>query len=145
MKVLFLILTVSLSFPAMAEKILIKSFSQYELWGRGSASPSFKVNPELGRAWVEIIVYKGEDSDEIRVKMEGLSYDHLTESINFDYQGKITTCAVNKVAGKFIFKQRIIKLTSACEFQGKWRDVTYDDGFEIKKTRRYDIFLVVKE
>jgi hypothetical protein len=145
MKVLFLILTLSLSLPAMADKILVKSFSQYELWGRGSASPAFQVNPELGRAWVEITVYKGEDSDEMRIKMDGLSYDHLTETINLDYQGKITTCAVNKLVGRSIFRQRIIKMTPACEFQGKWRDVTYDDGFEIKKTRRYDIFLVVKE
>jgi hypothetical protein len=145
MKFLVLLLLTSLSFPAFADKLLLKSYGQYEMWGSSSATVEFKVNPELGRAWVELTTYQGEESNNLRVKVSGLTYEQLTETISIDHLGKITVCAEFKVVGRFIFKHKLLKLTSACEFQQRWREVSYDDGFEIKKTRRLDIFLVVKE
>jgi len=35
-------------------------------------------------------------------------------------------------------------MTPACKFEGRWRTVTYDDGFEMKKTTKYEVFLIVE-
>jgi hypothetical protein len=145
MKLSLLLILTSLSSHVFADKLLLKSYSQYEMWGSNSVSAEFKINAELGRAWVELTSYQGDESKTVRLKMTGLSYDQLTETISIDHMGKLTTCAELKVKGRFIFKQKLLKMTSACEFQQKWREVSYDDGFEIKKTRRLDIYLVVKE
>lgn len=133
---------------AHAGEITVKSISQYELWGSASVSQTFAVNPELGRAWVEVSISsndpEGGAADVERIKVPGLTFDSATGNINLDFEGKITTCAVQKTVGRSIFRQKVIKSTG-CKFEGRWRTVTYDDGFEIKTTKRYDVVLVVLE
>ncbi len=131
-----------------AGEIKIKSISGYELWGSASVSQAFAVNPGLGRAWVEVTVTAndpdGGSSDVERIKVEGLTFDNQTQTINIDFEGKITTCAEIKMVGRSIFRSKIIKMTPACKFEGRWRTVTYDDGFEMKKTTKYEVFLIVE-
>ena len=134
---------------ANAGEIKLKEFSQYELWGNASVSQEFTINEELERAWVTIKVTAsdadgGGASDEYRVKIPGLTYNKMTGMISLDFEGKITDCAQMKTLGRSIFRRKEIKMTSACKLEGRWRTVMYDDGFEIKKKSKYEIFLVVE-
>ena len=146
-----LILVISLLFVSniFAGEILVKSLSQYELWGSRSATQQFAINPDLGRAWVEVSISSndpdGAGNDDLeRIKIEGLTYDAQTGEINLDHEGKITTCAEFKVVGRSIFRTKMIRMSSNCKFQGRWRKLTYDNGFEIKQTEKYEIFLIVE-
>lgn len=130
-----------------AGEIKIKSISQYELWGSASASAAFEINKDLGRAWIEVTTTANDPdhmSDVERIKIEGLSYDQQSGAINIDFEGKITTCAEYKTVGRSIFRQKLIKMTENCNLEGRWRNFTYDNGFEIVKTSKYEIFLIVK-
>ncbi|MBA2403572.1 MAG: hypothetical protein H0V66_02275 [Bdellovibrionales bacterium] len=149
MKKLITLLTLLSLTAVQAGEIKLKSISQYELWGSASASAAFAINPEMGRAWVEITTTSndpegGGPSDVQRIKLNGLSFDQITGAIQLDFEGKITTCAEQKVVGRSIFRQKLIKMTSNCQFEGRWRNVSYDDGFEMRKTKVYEIFLIVE-
>ena len=148
MKKLMIALIMLATAVVHAGEIKIKSISGYELWGSASVSQAFAVNPELGRAWVEVTVSAndpdGGSSDVERIKVEGLTFDNQNQTINIDFEGKITTCAEIKTVGRSIFRSKIIKMTPACKFEGRWRTVTYDDGFEMKKTTKYEVFLIVE-
>lgn len=148
MKKLFVSLALLVSFIANAHEIKIADFSQYQLWGTAAVSPEFAVNPELGRAWVELKISANDPDgglDEVqRVKVAGLSFDQTSGSINLDSEGRITTCALITTRGRSIFRHQVIKHTN-CKFEGRWRKVSYDDGYEIKHTQKYGIFLVVNE
>ncbi len=149
MKKLILSLCLMTASLVQAGEIKLHSFSQYDLWGNPSVSQEFTINEELERAWVTIKVSSsdvdvGGASDEIRVKVPGLTYNKSTGIIAIDFEGKITECAALKTVGRSIFRRKEIVMTSSCKLQGRWRNVTYDDGFEIKKTSKYEIFLVVE-
>lgn len=145
-----LMIALSLLFVAtvQAGEIKIVSISQYELWGSAYVTQEFAVNPELGRAWVEVSVSSNDPEGGLgsteKYKVAGLSFDDQTKSVMLDFEGKLTTCAVLKTTGRGIFRQTVIKQTPACKFVGRWRDISYDDGFEIKKTSRYEVFLIVE-
>ena len=149
MKKIFAMVALMLSTLVSAGEIPLKSFSQYELWGSPSVTPEFLVNEELGRAWVTIRVTMGyadgeSSTEEHRVKVAGMSFDKSTGAILLDHEGKLSECAFQKTVGRSIFRHKEIKTTPACKFGSRWRDVSYDDGFEIKKTKRYDVFLIVE-
>ena len=147
MKKLLVVMSMLLALAAQAGEIKIQEFSEYELWGSASVSQTFEVNPELDRAWVKLYVSSSDPEgmgDEYRVKIPGLSFDNATGAINLDFEGKITTCAVQKTVGRFIFRQKVIQMTN-CKFEGRWRTVTYDNGFEIKKTKKYGVYLIINE
>jgi hypothetical protein len=148
MKQLLIALSMLALSVAQAGEIKIKSISQYELWGSANASSAFGINPDMGRAWIEVTVTANDPdgglSDVERIKLEGLTYDQQTGAINLDYEGKITTCAEYKTVGRSIFRQKIIKMTSKCKFEGRWRKFSYDNGFEMKETAAYDLFLIVE-
>jgi hypothetical protein len=148
MKKLMIALIMLATAVVHAGEIKIKSISGYELWGSASVSQAFAVNPELGRAWVEVTVTAndpdGGSSDVERIKVEGLTFDNQTQTINIDFEGKITTCAEIKMVGRSIFRSKMIKMAANCKFEGRWRTVTYDDGFEMKKTTKYEVFLIVE-
>jgi hypothetical protein len=134
---------------AQAGEIKLHSFSQYDLWGSASVSQQFTINEELERAWVTITVTANDPdgvgaSDEVRVKIPGLTYNKATGIISIDFEGKVTDCAAMKTVGRSIFRRKELKMNPACKFEGRWRKISYDDGFEIKKTSKYEIFLVVE-
>lgn len=148
MKKLMIALCIMVTTVTQAGEIKVKAISQYLLWGSASATADFGINPELGRAWVEIETSSNDPdgglSDIERIKIEGLKFDTQTNAITIDYEGKITTCAELKVVGRSIFRHKVMKMTSSCKFEGRWRKFTYDNGFEIKQTAAYEIFLVVE-
>ncbi len=149
MKKLLAILTLMITTAANAGEIKLKEFSQYDLWGNPSVSQEFTINEELERAWVTIKVSSNDPegavaADEYRVKIPSLTYNKINGMISLDFEGKISECAQMKTLGRSIFRRKEIKMTSACKFEGRWSTVIYDDGFEIKKTSKYEIFLVVE-
>ena len=147
MKKIIIALSIFVVSAVHAGEIKIKSISQYELWGSASASAAFEINKDLGRAWVEVTTSPNDPdhmSDVERIKIEGLSYDQQSGAINIDFEGKITTCAEYKTVGRSIFRQKLIKMTENCKLEGRWKTFTYDNGFEIVKTSKYEIFLIVK-
>ena len=148
MKNLIMTLTLMITAVANAGEIKLKSISQQELWGSASASTAFGINPEMGRAWVAVTVSsndpEGGESAVERINLKGLNYDQETGAINLDSEGKITICAEYKTVGRSIFRQKIIEMTNNCKFEGRWRTFSYDNGFEIKKIAKYEIFLIVE-
>jgi UDP-N-acetylglucosamine enolpyruvyl transferase len=148
MKKLIIALTMLVVSAVHAGEIKIKSISQYELWGSAHVSAAFGINPEMGRAWIEVTTTANDPdgglSDIERLKIEGLTFDQQTGAINIDFEGKITTCAEYKTVGRSIFRQKLIKMTSNCKFEGRWKKITYDNGFEMQKTSKYEIFLIVE-
>jgi hypothetical protein len=148
MKQLIIALSLLAISAAQAGEIKIKSISHYELWGSANASSAFGINPDMGRAWIEVTVTANDPdgglSEVERIKMEGITYDQQTGAINVDFEGKITTCAEYKTVGRSIFRQKVIKMTPNCKFVSRWRKFSYDNGFEMKKTAALDLFLIVE-
>jgi hypothetical protein len=144
MKILVLGLTLMLSAVAQAVEIKILDIPE---WPGSTVNSKFEFNKELGRAWVEIEVSRGsgEDSssDFYRTKVEGLFFDILTSSVVIEHQGLLIECAQVSMRGRSIFRIERIKNTN-CEFTSKVVTVLVDDGFEIKKRYRLQVFLVTK-
>jgi len=107
---------------------------------------TFKVNPELGRAWVEVEVYgshSDSDSDYYRVKVDGLSYDAQTKEVVWDYQGERIVCARETTAGRSIFRYTYIKNID-CDFKLSSVVENVDDGFEVVR-RKYAVLKLVRK
>lgn len=130
---------------AHAAEIKVAEFSQYQLSGMNHLSQEFQFNSELGRAWINFTVSNFDpDSmpDEYRVKVAGLYFDKTEEAVKLDFEGQTYVCAQLK-RGR-VFRTPWLKETNACKFEQRTRIVTYDDGYEIKKTEKVDVFIVVK-
>ena len=117
-------------------------------WMGDSASATFAVNEELGRAWVEIHISDNYDVEDMgtteRVKVPGLSYDNSAKAILLDIDGQLVECAQLKKRGISVFRHNLIK-ESGCHFTSKVVKKMVDDGFEIKKKNYLQVFLITKE
>ena len=106
----------------------------------------FKVNKELGRAWVELsLIDRSFDDiryDDHRIKIEGLSYDAATQKVLLEKDGQIIECGelrrIPWSIGRRVFP------TKACSFKGKTVKVAYDDGFEIKYKPVFQLYMIVE-
>lgn len=147
MRKIFVAISMLVVGSAFASEIKIFDKSMYEIGYTRSINPSFVINEELGRAWVEVDVADIDPESmgsTYRVKVEGLSYDKTTSSVLLEVEGEVITCAVMRTYGRSIFRTRNLKMSDRCSFKGDWRKITYDDGFEIKQTEKYKIVLVTK-
>jgi hypothetical protein len=133
---------------AQAEEIKIMDLNKYDLSGSTSVRSQFEVNEELGRAWVKVTLVAWHpddagDAQSFRVKVPGLSYDADSGSIILTRDGEITECARVEERGRSVFRRKVIE-EKKCEISGRWKRVTYDDGFEIQETEKYEIFLAIE-
>ena len=148
MRTFLIAICLLMSALVQAGEIRVASISQYRLWGSASVSQKFEFNPEMARAWVLVSISssdpEGGASDDERIKISGLTFDAATNSVMLDFEGKLTKCAEFKTVGRSIFRRKELVMSSECKFEGRWRDVDYDDGFEMKKTKVYDVVLVVE-
>lgn len=147
MKKKLIALSLMMAASAQAREIKVFDKSVYELGYNPYISQEFVVNEDLGRAWIEVTVSDNDpdsSADEYRVKVEGLSYDKTIQSVVLEYEGQLVTCATFKVRGRSIFRHRLLVLNERCRFRGAWKEIIYDDGFEMKKTSKYQIDLVVE-
>ncbi len=114
-----------------------------------TVNASFGWNEKLERVWVEMTLsdtYSSSDSDTSefhRAKVEGLTYDDQTQTANLDIDGQLVECAVVRQRGVLVFRHNYLKATN-CSFKSKLVTVLHDNGYEVEKRTRLQVFLVTK-
>jgi len=132
---------------AFAGEIVVFDKSWYEIGNDAYVDQEFVVNEEMGRAWIEFSVSNRDPdstSQEFRTRLDGLSFDAASSSVVIDHEGQIVTCANVVTKGRSVFSTRVVKPTGNCKIEGKWREIIYDDGYEMKKTYKYTIKMIMK-
>ncbi len=114
-------------------------------YSSGQVDGSFGINEELGRAWVELAIWSGFQSDDSgpdykRVKVEGLSL--VGGSVVLNVEGQQIECAKVRPVG--IFHYRVAKSTGKCKFKSQTIKKTVDDGFETRTVRVLKVTLETK-
>lgn len=106
-----------------------------------SKSKSFVINPELGRAWVEVDFYYSlsESSDHYRIAVPGLSYDKAKGEVVFQEGDKRVVCATVTPKGWGIFKHDQVKATGACELSHRYVKIPVDNGFTIEHVEQFEV------
>jgi len=105
----------------------------------------FKINKELGRAWVVLKKYerKGRGHSSYRtenIQVPGLSFEPETQSILLENESQIIECA--KVKTKtIIFPINFIKKTGNCEIDYRFVKKPVDDGYEIRNKTFLQVYL----
>jgi hypothetical protein len=140
MVLIFLISTMN----AFAGEIKVAHLGSYQMWGTHSVTPQFAINKDLARAWVEFYINNNEEAASVtKVKVPGLTYDPHSKAIVIEHQGQLVECALLVIKGKGVFMREVLELTGRCEFITKWKTYSYDDGFEIKVMKIYQISLLI--
>lgn len=108
-----------------------------------SKSKRFGINPELGRAWVEIDVYPdfSETSDTYRVPVPGLRYDKDSRQVVYGADGKQVVCANVRDTGAWIFKSHRVEPTGDCELTRRYVNVPIDDGFAVDVIEHFEVHI----
>ncbi len=108
-------------------------------------SQTFGINPELGRAWVEIDVHQNtsEISNTYRVTVPGLSYDKDSRQVVYDAEGKKVVCGNVRETGSWIFKSQRIEPTGDCELTRRYVKVPIDDGFVVDVIEHFEVHFKV--
>lgn len=106
-----------------------------------SKTKRYAINPELGRAWVEIDIVRGlsETSESHRVTVPGLSYQAESSQVVFEADGRSVVCADVRDAGRWIFKHQRIVPTGACELTPRYVTVPQDDGFGVDLVEYFEV------
>ncbi len=127
-----------------ATELKIFSKSSYEVLPGWGTQERIEYNKELGRAWVEISVnFDAESSgDTYRVKVDGLKFDKENQVVVYEKDNQRFVCGQLIVKGRGIFKREVYKATKHCLLEERWRKYTYDDGFQIRKGERFEVFLI---
>lgn len=134
-------LALLLSFNAFSAEILLKTY-RYD--NDVDYAPEFKVNKDLGRAWVNIVEEDFSDNESSYyvddfVKVDGLSL------VGSDIVYKDTTCATIYTRGWGIFRGDVIKMTRDCRFTQEVVVENIDDGFYVRRVKKVKVYLVVNE
>ncbi len=110
----------------------------------------FRINKDLGRAWVETIIdtrSNADDStsvDSYREKVEGLSFDQNTSEIILDVEGQRVVCATVRTVGRSIFRHDKIKKTGNCMFSHVKQSAVRDNGFETYRITQVKVSIITK-
>lgn len=140
---LALCLVVGSAFAAEVKVLDIPTYSHKR------ADATFGWNEKLERVWVEITVsdaYSTSDYDSSefhRTKVEGLTFDAQTQTANLDIDGQLVECAAVRQRGVLVFRHNYLKATN-CTFKSKVVTVLHDNGYEVEKHTRLQVFLVTK-
>jgi len=142
-----LILAMSLAITTIASAASVKVF-EMNVWDSKVVTGEFGWNEELNRVWVEIEVadtFSGEGytPDYYRTKVEGLEFNTTTQTAVLTVDGQAFECAAVKRRGVLVFRHNYLK-TTGCKFESKYVTVLVDDGFEVKKQKKLQVFLVTK-
>jgi hypothetical protein len=139
-KILALILSLT-AFSALAGEIKLYDRPTYETSQVSSIREEFEINPELGRAWVNMKFDEVGDGPvyyDQRVQVAGLSYNSTSNEILLDVDGTQIVCATVKIN---FFGVRI-KNSGKCNFVQKLYKVKVDNGYEIETIQKLKISLV---
>lgn len=104
----------------------------------------FVINPDLGRAWVEIDIYQDlfETQETHRVAVPGLTYNPQTAQVLYEVGGQQVVCATVEKGGAWIFTHDRIEPTGNCEFRRHYATVQVDDGFSVQTQQRMEVRLI---
>ncbi len=109
---------------------------------------SFRVNSELGRAWINVEVtenfFDDVRYDNHRVLFKGLSLNAEGTAIVLDQDGALTECATISPKDGVFGRKLIIRPTGKCSFTPKFTKIDVDNGFEVRKIRMLQIFMNVE-
>lgn len=108
-----------------------------------STQKQFRVNPHLGRAWVEVsMAFSDNDvSENYRFNVPGLSYDINRKQVLFERAGKSVTCATVVSKGFGPFKRDRVTPTGACKLDYAHVKKSVDTGFELKPVHYLEVRL----
>lgn len=140
MKKIFALVLSLTAFSALAGEIKLFDRPTYELNQVSSVREEFEINPNLGRAWVNLKFDEVGDGPifyDQRVQVEGLSYNTTTNQILLDVDGTQIVCA--KVNKNFFGTH--IKNTGKCSFVQKNYKLKVDNGYEIETIEMLKITL----
>ncbi len=147
MKSFLMILVLALSSSVFSAELQIY---ETEAWRHDTASGEFEYNLDLGRAWVGLTLderYSNAESNNteyVRVKVPGLSFDSTLNAAVLDIDGQIIECAILKERGVLVFRHKYLKNTN-CSFTSRVVKKMVDDGFEIKRVEFLQVFIVTKD
>lgn len=136
-----------LTMTSIASANTIKIYSTWDYTAR--ITPRFEINADLERAWLEIEVDScGSDSDcesdEVRVKLDGLTYDAVSKQIIYNSENVSIVCAEERTRGRGIFRNTRMIETGNCTFENKFEIKMVDDGFFIKKKKYQTLYFKTK-
>ncbi len=139
-----LVLALCLVVSGFASAAEVKVF-EMDVWDNKVVAGEFGWNEELNRVWAEIEVadtFSGEGytPDYYRTKVEGLEFDVTSKAAVLTVDGQAFECAKVKRTGIWVFRGNILKKTG-CDFVSRYTTVLIDDGFEIKKQKKLQVFL----
>lgn len=142
-----LVVALCLAVSTFANAVSVKVF-EMDVWDSKVVAGEFGWNEELGRVWVEIEVadtFSGEGytPDYYRTKVEGLEFNTTSQTAVLTVDGQAFECAAVKRRGVLVFRHNYLKATG-CKFESKYVTVLVDDGYEIKKQKKLQVFLVTK-
>jgi hypothetical protein len=140
MKLIITLASIFLGLNAMAAEIKVLEMP----YGNDFVSAAFSANESLGRAWVTVTLTRAGDEgagEEYRKKIEGLRWDTTRKAVILTHEGQEFVCAEMKSRGIYIFKEKFLK-EKECTFKQKHITEKHDDGFEVRKIRKVQVFLV---
>lgn len=145
MKMLIVVLSLAITTAATAASVKVL---ELPVWDTKVVAGEFGWNQELNRVWVEIEVAdtftsEGYTPDYYRAKVEGLEFNTTSQTAVLTVDGQAFECAAVKRRGILVFRHNYLK-TTGCKFESKYVTVLVDDGFEIKKQKKLQVFLVTK-
>jgi hypothetical protein len=106
-----------------------------------SKSKRFAINPELGRAWVEVDVWyhNSETTESHRVSVPGLSYRAETAEVVYQDGGTSVVCARVRDRGAWIFRHQRIEPTGDCALTRQYVTAPVDDGFTVQPVQQFEV------
>lgn len=140
---LVLCMVVGSAFAAEVKVLDIPSYTHQ------TVAANFGWNEKLERVWVEMTVSEAYSNDDVsagdfyRAKVEGLTYDAHSKTVNLDIEGQLVECAVVRQRGVLVFRHNYLKATN-CSFKTKVVTVLHDNGYEVEKRSRLQVFLITK-
>lgn len=147
MKQLFLSLVLIFTCSAEAAEIKVLDVAARSSY---HVEPQFKVNKELGRAWVQLVwtplfqAPRDRIKDIVRAKIEGLFFDLNSSTIQLEHEGQNIECAQVISRGRSIFRHDRI-LSKDCKLEIREVTATLDNGYETIKQKRLHVYLITNE
>jgi hypothetical protein len=151
LKNLSICLAMVLSLTSVASEVTVLELAkQVRANDHDMVKTKFNVNEKLGRAWVEVSLIEISDeeydlADQLRLKVNGLTYDMNTQEIVYNNNGKNVVCAQMQTSRSWLgIKTSKLVNTGSCVIGYKNSEESYDDGFYITQRKIMTITLEIK-
>ncbi|HEX4871275.1 MAG TPA: hypothetical protein VFV27_03075 [Nevskiaceae bacterium] len=107
-----------------------------------SPAKRFAINPELGRAWVEIDVQPrySETAETHRVPVPGLSFDRTRGAVIYQQGERTVVCATVEARGRWVFRHERVEPTGDCTLRPQQARIAVDDGFTVRAVEHYEVY-----